>query len=144
MFGFGASKEPEPAAPTREQRAQCWANRDVYFACLDKNGVVTPGDPAKADELGDSAKKCEAERATYEGSCGRSWVSLYRGGSDEGVRCTVCRCTGLQCTGLQCAGLRGLAKLVVLVPAPGCLLHATPAATRVRDPAHLAPGSRHM
>jgi cytochrome c oxidase assembly factor 6 len=78
MFGFGSSstpKSPEPAAPTREQRAKCWSTRDAYFACLDKNNVVQPGEPKTAGALGDKEGKCEAARAEYEGNCGRSWVS---------------------------------------------------------------------
>jgi len=87
MFGFGSSTStpatPEPSAPTREQRAKCWSTRDAYFACLDKHGVIQPGDPKKAAEAGagelaDKMGKCEAERNEYEGNCGRSWVSHPR------------------------------------------------------------------
>lgn len=72
MFGWGAPKAPPPAstpteAPTREQRAACWRDRDAYFACLDKSGVQIVG-----TEKGDV---CKGEKEAYTGSCGRSWVS---------------------------------------------------------------------
>ena len=71
MFGWGSSK-PAPAstpteAPNREQRAACWKDRDEYFSCLDKFGVQV---------IGTEGENCKKERVAYEGSCGRSWVSL--------------------------------------------------------------------
>ncbi|KAL7423664.1 hypothetical protein Q5752_001246 [Cryptotrichosporon argae] len=86
MFGFGSSslssssslfassKEPaQPAAPSRDERTQCWAARDAYFACLDHNGVVQPGE----GELGDARGVCRRERGAYEGSCSRSWFEYF-------------------------------------------------------------------
>jgi cytochrome c oxidase assembly factor 6 len=84
MFGFGSSSsssssanssstEPSlPAAPNREERKACWESRDLYFGCLDKNGVLVAG---QADAGG--KRVCEAERKGYEGSCSKSWVSDF-------------------------------------------------------------------
>jgi cytochrome c oxidase assembly factor 6 len=79
MFGWGSSK-PAPAstpteAPNREQRAACWRDRDEYFACLDKFGVQV---------IGTEGENCKKERAAYEGSCGRSWVSCSVSPWDHG------------------------------------------------------------
>jgi cytochrome c oxidase assembly factor 6 len=84
MFGFGGSSSPKPAssssnsstplpaeAPNREQRAACWAARDAYFACLDKNGMVAAGDEGEGGDV------CAEERRRYEGGCGKSWVSPF-------------------------------------------------------------------
>lgn len=84
MFGFGksttaAETSETPQPPSREQRQLCWNKRDEYFACLDKHGIIQPAE----GELGDKEGKCTAQRTSYEGSCGRSWVSASRG--REGV-----------------------------------------------------------
>lgn len=81
MFGFGSSSSDAststsstnattPAAPNREERAQCWTSRDAYFACLDKNGIIAAG-----SESGKGP--CDGEKKGYEGSCSRSWVGGY-------------------------------------------------------------------
>jgi cytochrome c oxidase assembly factor 6 len=78
MFGFGSSSSSSSssssttpvagAAPNREERAACWTARDAYFTCLDQNGVIAAGD---------DKGPCQREKKGYEGSCSRSWVSLF-------------------------------------------------------------------
>ncbi|GAA5962354.1 hypothetical protein JCM21900_005093 [Sporobolomyces salmonicolor] len=55
-------------APDRSGRAQCWASRDAYFACLDKNGVQVPGQEDGA---------CKKEDEAYRGKCAGSWVDYF-------------------------------------------------------------------
>lgn len=61
----GSTKPEEPGALSRKERQKCWETRDVYFACLDREGVVTPGEEGKA---------CAPENRQYEENCARSWV----------------------------------------------------------------------
>ncbi|GAA6047022.1 hypothetical protein JCM3770_004156 [Rhodotorula araucariae] len=56
------------AAPDRSARAQCWAGRDAYFACLDKNGVQVPGQ---------EDSKCAKEDTEYRKVCAGSWVEYF-------------------------------------------------------------------
>lgn len=72
MFGFGGGSKPADtgAAPTREQRKQCWETRDAYYACLDRNEIIQPGDGALSDVKG----VCADFRKAYEASCTNSWV----------------------------------------------------------------------
>ncbi|BGP15742.1 hypothetical protein JCM10213_007963 [Rhodosporidiobolus nylandii] len=73
MGWFSPSSSSAPvadtsAAPDRSARAQCWTARDVYFGCLDKNGVPVPG-----QEDG----KCKKEDGEYRGKCAASWVDYF-------------------------------------------------------------------
>lgn len=84
VFGFGSSSSSAstsaqagsstqtPEAPNREQRAACWAHRDAYFQCLDKNGILQPGDE-------ESKGVCATEKKGYQGACSKSWVSCASG-----------------------------------------------------------------
>lgn len=58
-----ASTDP----PDRAQRKACWDTRDAYFACLDQNNVLKPGQ--------ESGNICSKEKRNYEASCAKSWVS---------------------------------------------------------------------
>jgi len=65
------SSKPDPssgAAPDRSQRQACWDARDAYYACLDKNFILKPGEEEK--------NICSREKKAYEGSCAKSWVSI--------------------------------------------------------------------
>ncbi len=64
------SSPPPPPAPNRQDRAQCWSDRDAFFKCLNVNDVNVPPQYEK-----DGAGSCSTERKAYEGSCARSWVS---------------------------------------------------------------------
>jgi cytochrome c oxidase assembly factor 6 len=59
-------------APTRAERAQCWAARDTYFACLDAHGIVDALDDA--DGRKKAAAACRAESAGFEKDCAAQWV----------------------------------------------------------------------
>ena len=81
LFGFGQSEADKRAeeirtgavAPTRTERAQCWASRDTYFACLDRAGIV---DPAK--NAAEAAKACGRESAQLDRDCAAQWVCIHR------------------------------------------------------------------
>lgn len=41
-----------PAFPDKNKRKQCWAARDVYFTCLNENGLWLDGlKPANYEEI---------------------------------------------------------------------------------------------
>jgi cytochrome c oxidase assembly factor 6 len=48
--------------PTKAERAKCWAARDEYWACLDKEGVDGP---------------CEQLRSLFQESCPTQWVKHF-------------------------------------------------------------------
>lgn len=64
------SSDGAPIAPDRSQRAKCWEARDVYFSCLDRNGIVN-----SISEKDKAAKECPAEGKGFEANCASSWVS---------------------------------------------------------------------
>ena len=64
-FNWGSSSK-EAGPPARQDRKKCWEARDAYFACLDKAGVIVPGEEGKA---------CSAELSSYSQNCAKSWVS---------------------------------------------------------------------
>jgi len=68
QMGWFGSSTAEPTAVTRGGRQHCWDNRDTYFACLDNNRVLKPGDEGKV---------CATEKAAYEKSCVKSWVCSF-------------------------------------------------------------------
>jgi len=68
QMGWFGSSTPEPTAVTRGGRQHCWDNRDTYFACLDNNNVLKPGDEGKV---------CATEKVAYEKSCAKSWVRRF-------------------------------------------------------------------
>jgi cytochrome c oxidase assembly factor 6 len=58
-------------APTRQERALCWAARDAYFACLDSANIVDP----LADEKA-ARRACGSEDVVFERDCAAQWVRL--------------------------------------------------------------------
>ena len=56
-------------APDRNAREICYESRDIFFECLDKNGIL---DANKEDEK--SRQLCPKEVGDYERDCARSWV----------------------------------------------------------------------
>jgi len=67
-MGWFGSSASEPTAVSREGRQHCWDSRDAYFACLDNDHVLKPGDEGKA---------CVAEKTAYEKNCAKSWVRCF-------------------------------------------------------------------
>ena len=57
-------------APDRTSRQQCYIARDMFFDCLDNNGIL---DAVKED--GKARGKCGKEVAEFETACSRTWVS---------------------------------------------------------------------
>lgn len=66
-FSSKANEEAAGAAPARADRERCWKQRDLYFECLDRVGVLVPGK---------EGEQCRAEREGFEANCVKSWVSL--------------------------------------------------------------------
>lgn len=77
MLGLFKSEEQKRAedvrqgavVPSRSERKRCWDSRDVYFACLDRAGVVDPVKDAKA-----AVKACGTESKAFEQNCAAQWV----------------------------------------------------------------------
>jgi len=71
IWPFGGYGEKKPEAlkqtPSREDRTKCWESRDIFFACLDGCGVVSPTDRGGS---------CQAEAQRYELDCAKSWVRV--------------------------------------------------------------------
>lgn len=62
----------------RNERQACWAARDAYFACLDRNDILNPlKDGAKA------TSKCGKESEAFDRDCAASWVSCAQTGELE-------------------------------------------------------------
>lgn len=58
-------------APSRNDRANCWAARDAFFACLEDHGII--------DSLKDSGateKACGREEEILQRDCASSWVTM--------------------------------------------------------------------
>lgn len=80
-MGLFSSSTPVPAtpvptsdgaftAPDRTARDICWAARDAYFACLDRNGIV---DSVKNKD--EAQRVCASEGGRLDRDCVGSWVS---------------------------------------------------------------------
>lgn len=69
------SSSPKPSsdgafeAPNRTDRAQCWESRDLYFKCLDTNGII---DSLKEKERAEKA--CGKHDKEFTKNCAASWV----------------------------------------------------------------------
>ncbi|EJT75965.1 hypothetical protein GGTG_05890 [Gaeumannomyces tritici R3-111a-1] len=81
MFGLFKSEEQKRAeevrqgavVPSRSERKRCWDSRDVYFACLDKAGIVDPVKDAKS-----AGKACGPETSVFEQNCAAQWVAHFK------------------------------------------------------------------
>jgi cytochrome c oxidase assembly factor 6 len=58
-------------APLRTERAKCYAARDAYFACLDKNNIIDALKDEKA-----AARACGEQSKEFEKDCATAWVGL--------------------------------------------------------------------
>ncbi|KAF8071533.1 cytochrome oxidase c subunit VIb-domain-containing protein [Lyophyllum atratum] len=65
---LASSKPEEPATLSRQERQKCWESRDAYFSCLDRVGVVKPGQEGNA---------CASEHEKYEENCAKSWMEYF-------------------------------------------------------------------
>jgi len=68
-FSSSTSDEAVGAAPTRADRERCWEQRDIYFGCLDRAGVLVPGK---------EGEQCRAERDGFEANCVKSWIEHFK------------------------------------------------------------------
>ncbi|AEO67955.1 uncharacterized protein THITE_2117150 [Thermothielavioides terrestris NRRL 8126] len=62
-------------APTRAERARCWAARDAFYACLDAHGIV---DTLNSEGRAAAARACPAEGAAFERDCAAQWVTYFK------------------------------------------------------------------
>lgn len=58
--------------PDKDQRKQCWDDRDNYWACLDKNAPTFSSTSGAAEP-----KACLALRKLFEKSCPGQWVKHF-------------------------------------------------------------------
>ncbi|KAK0517214.1 hypothetical protein JMJ35_000369 [Cladonia borealis] len=60
-------------APSRQSRAVCYAARDRFFECLEKNGII---DSIKEKEK--SEERCGMEEGELRRECVGSWVTYFK------------------------------------------------------------------
>lgn len=70
---FFSKKEGEAEPPSRNKREQCWASRDIYFKCLDKNNIINPLEREK-----EAKAACGAEDKQFQKDCVASWVKYFK------------------------------------------------------------------
>jgi hypothetical protein len=79
-------------SPSRSNRKQCYAARDAFFECLDKNNVL---DSINTKTGRDKAQSfCSQLDQEFEKNCAHSWVSdvaLVVGCLDQGAQGTGSR-----------------------------------------------------
>ncbi|OLL24455.1 Cytochrome c oxidase assembly factor 6 [Neolecta irregularis DAH-3] len=63
---------PPAEAPSRNQRKRCWDARDLFFECLDKNGIVSP-----ATDLAAPMAVCGTLWTKFKEDCQSSWVEYF-------------------------------------------------------------------
>jgi cytochrome c oxidase assembly factor 6 len=61
-------------APDRSARTQCWAARDAFFACLDRNGII---DSAGKEGRAEADRVCGREEGGLRRECKGSWVRIF-------------------------------------------------------------------
>ncbi|KAG6005371.1 hypothetical protein E4U21_000222 [Claviceps maximensis] len=61
------------AIPNRQERALCWASRDAYFACLDRNSILDANKNAAA-----AKRACPGESDAFERDCAAAWVKYFK------------------------------------------------------------------
>jgi cytochrome c oxidase assembly factor 6 len=67
--------------PSRSNRKQCYAARDAFFECLDKNNVLDSiNSKAGRDK---AASFCGEFDKDFEKSCAHSWVCGFHSSFDE-------------------------------------------------------------
>ena len=79
MSWWSSVKAPSPRpssdggfeAPSRTDRAKCWAARDAFFACLDKHGIIDSIQEREA-----AGKACGGPETTLKSECASSWVNV--------------------------------------------------------------------
>jgi cytochrome c oxidase assembly factor 6 len=80
-FSSGTKDEGGPAktsggafeSPTRSTRKQCYAARDAFFECLDKNNVLDSINTKTGREKAQTF--CAQLDQEFEKNCAHSWVS---------------------------------------------------------------------
>ncbi|EER23222.1 hypothetical protein D8B26_001304 [Coccidioides posadasii str. Silveira] len=60
-------------APDRSSRDKCYKGRDLFFKCLDQNGII---DAIKKD--GEARAKCAKELQEFENACSATWVKYFK------------------------------------------------------------------
>lgn len=73
LGGNNNSQQNEPDVTKKSTRKQCWASRDEFFACLDKNNIE---DAIKNPK--DATKYCGDSEQKFENDCIKSWVEYFK------------------------------------------------------------------
>lgn len=63
-------------SPSRSNRKQCYAARDAFFECLDKNNVLDSINTKKGRDK--AASFCEKFDQEFEKNCAHSWVEYFK------------------------------------------------------------------
>lgn len=63
-------------SPSRSNRKQCYAARDAFFECLDKNNVLDSINTKKGREKATSF--CGKLDEEFEKNCAHSWVEYFK------------------------------------------------------------------
>ncbi|EDU49171.1 cytochrome c oxidase subunit vib protein [Pyrenophora tritici-repentis] len=63
-------------SPSRSNRKQCYAARDAFFECLDKNQILDSINGKKGRE--NSERLCGQFDKEFEKNCAHSWVEYFK------------------------------------------------------------------
>lgn len=74
-MNFFSKQSGESEPPKRSSREKCWESRDLFFACIDKQGIDSPLDPKFAKTI---KKECDSEDKQFSKDCVASWVKYFK------------------------------------------------------------------
>ncbi|KAH6873079.1 uncharacterized protein J4E88_001431 [Alternaria novae-zelandiae] len=63
-------------SPSRSNRKQCYAARDAFFECLDKNNVLDSINTKSGRDK--AASFCSSFDQEFEKNCAHSWVEYFK------------------------------------------------------------------
>ncbi|KAK9485541.1 cytochrome oxidase c subunit VIb-domain-containing protein [Lipomyces starkeyi] len=69
MAKLHSSEQEDTQVVTRSEREKCWIARDKYFACLDKNRIMSV--------VNQDSSMCANERSDVDSLCRQSWVDYF-------------------------------------------------------------------
>lgn len=72
---FIQGKQTKQVPNTRAQRIKCWESRDLFFACLDKIGVVDSLSSVNEEKI---SRNCSEEFARFNDQCINSWIQYFQ------------------------------------------------------------------
>ncbi|KAK9241270.1 cytochrome oxidase c subunit VIb-domain-containing protein [Lipomyces kononenkoae] len=69
MAKLHSSERGDAQVITRSERENCWIARDKYFACLDRNNIMSISQQ--------DASMCASEKSDVDSVCLKSWVDYF-------------------------------------------------------------------